>query len=87
MSRRILLALALVVGTWGFSPAPPSAAACPMCKAGLDGDEARPRAYMVSILFMLTVPLCLFSGLGYGLWRLSRQESARLEAAGHGSDR
>mgnify|MGYP004368109757 FL=1 len=82
MTRRILLALALVVGTWGFSPAVPVATACPMCKAGLDGDDARPRAYFVSILFMLTVPLCLFSGLGYGLWRLSRQESERLQAAG-----
>tara|TARA_B110000014_G_scaffold135556_1_gene93786 strand:+ start:772 stop:1029 length:258 start_codon:yes stop_codon:yes gene_type:complete len=82
MTRRILLALALVVGTWGFSPAVPVATACPMCKAGLDGDDARPRAYFVSILFMLTVPLCLFSGLGYGLWRLSRQETERLQAAG-----
>ena len=82
MTRRILLALALVVGTWGFSPAVPVATACPMCKAGLDGDDARPRAYFVSILFMLTVPLCLFSGLGYGLWRLSRQEAERMQAAG-----
>ena len=83
MTRRILLALALTVGTWGFSPALPVATACPMCKAGLDGDDARPRAYFVSILFMLTVPLCLFSGLGYGLWRLSRQEAERLQAANH----
>ena len=82
MPRRLLLALALVVGTWGFSPAVPQAVACPMCKAGLDSDDARPRAYMVSILFMLSVPICLFSGLGYGLWRLSRQESERLQAAG-----
>ena len=82
MTRRILLALALVVGTWGFSPALPAATACPMCKAGLDGDDARPRAYMVSIIFMLTVPLCLFTGLGYGLWRLNRQEVERLQAAG-----
>ena len=82
MTRRILLALALVVGTWGLSPTVPVATACPMCKAGLDGDDARPRAYFVSILFMLTVPLCLFSGLGYGLWRLSRQETERLQAAG-----
>ena len=82
MTRRLLLALALVVGTWGFSPAVPQAAACPMCKAGLDSDNARTRAYMVSILFMLSVPICLFSGLGYGLWRLGRQESERLQAAG-----
>ena len=82
MTRRLLLALALVVGTWGFSPAVPEAGACPMCKAGLDSDNARTRAYMVSILFMLSVPICLFSGLGYGLWRLGRQESERLQAAG-----
>ena len=83
MTRRILLALALTLGTWGFSPAVPSATACPMCQAALDGDDARPRAYFVSILFMLTVPLCLFSGLGYGLWRLNRQEVQRLQSAGH----
>ena len=82
MTRRMLLALALIVGTWGFSPAVPTATACPMCKAALDGDDARPRAYMISILFMLSVPLCLFSGLGYGLWRLSREEVERLRAAG-----
>ena len=83
MTRRLLLALALVVGTWGFSPAVPEAAACPMCKAGLDSDNARTRAYMVSIIFMLTVPACLFSGLGIGLYRLNRSETERLEAAGH----
>ena len=82
MTRRLLLALALVVGPWGFSPAVPQAVACPTSKARLDSDDARPRAYMVSILFMLSVPICLFSGLGYGLWRLSRQESERLQAAG-----
>ena len=82
MTRRMLLALALIVGTWGFSPAVPTATASPMCKAALDGDDARPRAYMISILFMLSVPLCLFSGLGYGLWRLSREEVERLRAAG-----
>ena len=82
MTRRMLLALALIVVTWGFSPAVPTVTACPMCKAALDGDDARPRAYMISILFMLSVPLCLFSGLGYGLWRLSRQEVERLRAAG-----
>ena len=82
MTRRILLALAQVVGTWGFSRAVPTATACPMCKAGLDGNDARAQAYMVSILFMLSVPMCLFTGLGYGLWRLSRQETERLQAAG-----
>ena len=53
MTRRLLLALALVVGTWGFSPAVPQAVACPMCKAANDEHDARPRAYMVSIIFML----------------------------------
>ena len=82
MPSRLLVCLALVFGTWSMSPAVPMARACPMCKAGLRDDDAKPRAYMVSILFMLTVPACLFSGLGYGLWRLNRQESDRLEAAG-----
>ena len=52
------------------------------CKAANDQNDARPRAYMVSILFMLAVPACLFSGLGIGLYRLNRSEAERLEAAG-----
>ncbi len=31
------------------------ASACPMCKAANEEDDAKPRAYMYSILFMLAV--------------------------------
>lgn len=87
MTRRIIASLLLVfacyAGELGPGPALPVAAACPMCKAANDEHDARPRAYMVSIIFMLTVPACLFSGLGIGLYRLNRSETERLEAAGH----
>ena len=81
MTPRLLVYLALVAGSWSLSPAVPVARACPMCKAGLDDNDAKPRAYAASILFMLSVPACLFSSLGFGLWRLNRQEWDRLEAA------
>lgn len=87
MTRRLLASLLLVLacyaGEVGPGPGLPVASACPMCKAANDQNDARPRAYMVSILFMLAVPACLFSGLGIGLYRLNRSEAERLEAAGH----
>ncbi len=83
MTPRLLVYLALVAAIWGLSPAVPVARACPMCKAGLDDNDAKPRAYAASILFMLSVPACLFSSLGFGLWRLNRQESDSMEAANH----
>lgn len=51
----------------------PQATACPMCKTANETDDPRPRAYMYSILFMLSMPMMIFSGFGIAFYRLSRQ--------------
>ena len=55
-------------------PASSVASACPMCKSANESDDtnALPRAYMYSILFMLSVPATLFTGFGIGFYRLSK---------------
>ena len=37
-------------------------------------NDALPRAYMYSILFMLAVPTSLATGFGIGFYRLSKQQ-------------
>lgn len=78
MSRRLLLAVALLAGAFSFGPLTDSALACPMCKASTEADDNLPKAYMYSILFMLAIPATIFSGLGYGLYRLNKSEDQAL---------
>ena len=57
--------------------------ACPMCKLALETDDPQPRAYMLSILFMLGMMGSLCAGVtGLLIW-LSRRERLVLEAAGY----
>jgi hypothetical protein len=85
--RRLILILALT--TFGLAASPPAAQACPLCKyANEEGAEtgsieaaaqnARPRAYMYSILFMLGMPATLLSGFGIAFYRMHRQQQAQL---------
>ena len=53
-----------------------------MCKAANEEDESKPRAYMYSIIFMLTVPATLVSGVTFGLFKMNRQEADALREAG-----
>jgi hypothetical protein len=85
MSRRLLLTIALLAGSLAFSPALPSAQACPMCKlANEEGGDtqaaavanARPRAYMYSILFMLSMPAVLTAAFALGFYRLHKLQQA-----------
>lgn len=73
-----LLAVLLSVG----APLTSTVMACPMCKAANEEDDAKPRAYMYSILFMLTVPATLVSGVTFGLFTMSRKEAEALQDAG-----
>lgn len=41
-----------------------SAEACPMCNQSIANENALPRAYMYSILFMLGMPATVFTGFG-----------------------
>jgi len=74
--RRLYLTIVLLLGALASAPA---VHACPMCKVANECDEnpavrdARPRAYMYSILFMLSMPATLLSGFGIGFYRLHRQ--------------
>lgn len=73
-----VLALLLCVS----APLTSSALACPMCKVANEEDDSKPRAYMYSILFMLTVPATLVSGVTFGLFTMSRKEADALHDAG-----
>ena len=87
--RRLLLSAAFVLVACSFAPALPTAHACPMCKlANEEGSStgceqqaiqhARPRAYMYSILFMLSMPATLLGGFSLGFYRLHRKQQALL---------
>lgn len=59
--------------------------ACPMCKVAQEDAEdpavaARPKAYMYSILFMLSMPATLFTLFSVSFYRLSKRQQAANEA-------
>lgn len=90
MLRRLILTAAVMSGAIGAAPAVSAVQACPMCKlANEEGTEsgtaaaanARPRAYMYSILFMLAMPATLLSAFGVSFYRLHRKQQA-LPSAG-----
>lgn len=71
MRRRLaaLLGAALVL------LAPALAFACPVCGVG---SEANRRAFVGSTIFLSLLPLTLIGGLiGWGIWRVRRQERER----------
>lgn len=65
--------------------------ACPMCKAAAEADPRLPRAFMASILFMLSMPFALTAVFGVAFYRLSKR-MPKLDAeseprpSGSGSD-
>lgn len=80
MSRILRISLAALVLAGALTTARP-AVACPMCKTAQEETttpeaEARPKAYMYSILFMLSMPATLFAGFGIGFYRLSKKQQA-----------
>ena len=50
--------------------------ACPSCKNANETDNLRPRAYMLSILFMLGMPATVFTGFGVAFYRMARRSPA-----------
>jgi hypothetical protein len=76
--RAIVMAFAVVVCVSGM---PDPADACPMCKTANETDDAKPRAYMYSILFMLSMPAMVFSGFSIAFYRLSRKSQLVQEMA------
>ena len=78
--QRVVLAIAILVSTVG------TASACPMCKEANKKDSSLPQAYMYSILFMMSMPVLVFTGLGGKLYRLHRQAQSEQEAASEFND-
>lgn len=84
--RRLLILSALACGVLAADPLVQPAEACPMCKyANEDGTadggpvteaSLRPKAYMYSILFMISMPATLFAGFSFSFYRLSKQQQA-----------
>lgn len=79
MLRRLALLTAFVLAALAFGPLCEPAEACPMCKAANESNDALPRAYMYSILFMLAVPATVLTGFGIGFYRLSKQQPDELD--------
>lgn len=67
------LLLALAGGLWFGAGI---AEACPMCSQSIAGEDAIPRAYMYSILFMLGMPATVFTGFGIFVYRQVRAHDA-----------
>jgi LytS/YehU family sensor histidine kinase len=49
-----------------------------MCKLATESASRQPRAYMYSIIFMMSMPMMLTSGFGIAFYRLSRK-AARMQ--------
>ncbi|MBL8812469.1 MAG: hypothetical protein JNM43_20060 [Planctomycetaceae bacterium] len=73
--RTTLMAVAVLTAT-GLMPGAGRVEACPGCKTANETDDRRPRAYMISILFMLGMPATVFAGFSIAFYRLSRKAAA-----------
>ncbi len=74
--RRLLFAV--IVSLFAIlGPAINTATACPLCAEANETDENRPKAYMYSILFMMSMPAVIFTGFGIGLYRLHKKHAAQ----------
>lgn len=79
MSKFLRIAL-MCVALSGACAAQP-ALACPMCKIAQEDStdpavRARPRAYMYSILFMISMPATLVTSFGVAFYRMSQKQAA-----------
>ncbi len=85
--RRCLLLFALLIGAMGAGPLAGSAHACPMCKYAnennqqTEAERARPRAYMYSILFMLSMPATIFAGYGIAFYRMWKKQQELMQVS------
>jgi hypothetical protein len=77
--RRLFLTAALL-----FAATATDALACPLCKIANENTDERPRAYMLSILFMLGMMGTVSSGVGGLIGWVNKQERKQLEDAGYG---
>ncbi len=75
--RRFLAAT--ILGFAFFGSAASVATACPMCKYANEAEQPdevanlRPKAFMYSILFMLSMPPTIFTIFGVSFYRMSKR--------------
>ena len=73
---------ATILGAALFGSAASVATACPMCKYANEADQPdevanlRPKAFMYSILFMLSMPPTLFTIFGVSFYRMCKRAEA-----------
>jgi hypothetical protein len=69
--RQALFAAALAACAWGALEG--TAQACPMCSQSIAEDNSLPRAYMYSILFMMSMPAVVFCGISVCIYRVMKR--------------
>ncbi len=74
MKKYLPIALLIMLAFFLFGSGCDVADACPMCRDANETDPNLPRAYMYSIIFMISMPALIFTGFGIVFYRLSRQE-------------
>ena len=81
MTQRLKI-LCLMLALFGTLSVAAPVSACPMCKIAQEDSEdpavaARPKAYMYSILFMLSMPASIFTAFSVAFYRLSRRPASQ----------
>jgi len=71
--RHVLLTAVVCTATGILPIVDQAVMACPGCKTANETDNLRPRAYMLSILFMLGMPATVFAGFGVAFYRMTRR--------------
>ncbi|MDZ4689172.1 MAG: hypothetical protein SH850_29195 [Planctomycetaceae bacterium] len=80
--RRALLIAGMLFAASVMTAA--EARACPLCKIANENTDNGPKAYMISILFMLGMMGSVSGSVGGLVWWVNRQERKQLEDAGYG---
>ena len=55
---------------------PAAAQACPMCNQSIAEEDLAPHAFMYSIIFMLSMPATVFTGIGTAIYLKFRNNGA-----------
>ena len=75
-AARLVSIASMAIG--GLSLFAAAAQACPMCNQSIAEENLLPHAYMYSIIFMLTMPAAVFTGIGTFIFFQFRKAAATL---------
>ena len=75
-SAKLLSLASLAICGLSFFAA--AAQACPMCSQSIAEENLLPHAYMYSIIFMLSMPAAVFTGIGTFIFFQFRKAAAAL---------